>query len=725
MLRGDGNFEGGDLWIGDLENPNYATRLSMDGNISHPNGNLYLASGYAYKNTGSTSTFSINTPTVVSPKEKPFGIRSNYSGVPVAISGALYGNKGVGLVFGGRYDGSVIQYMTATNVKFTVNNNLANYHGDIRVVSNKPLISPTLGNVTFVLPPADSDATLEVEGGVEFQVSSAGEVKLSAFTVHAGSRIVIPYNTSSKTTGVVRVTETFAIPEDEGVVQIRFTTLPPAQTVDAPRVFPLVVVPSTQTLDAERFAVVVDDGTTVDWRPVLRVTEDAESGTKSLVAVFLGKGKLVTADSGTYTGASTDFSQYTSALSDEKAASWSDGNMPHELAIYEFGTRSGYGGCIRTPYNRADDYVFPGTLLRTVGTSATFVLADDKKTTVNLDLTSPLNLYVVRRMSPTLDGTVQMGADVNYSAWNASVVTIASTLSGNGNWKVAGISGTSSPHSTIAFTADNSEWKGSLSLWQNAANASDGNSYHQKLALVNPAGLGGALDTFNYKALSLSNFSEVIVTNSLALADDLNRGIYVTNTAIFNVAADCDFICGWPITFDGPLRKTGGGTLSLGGGARFLDAEGALTDAPSGAVDCMLSVFAGSVKVLAHDAVNGVTVNCAANTVLLLPFNPSDANLKRDGIRNVATDVPFTAGRTIRLRLTDVDASVVEAARLTDDGYKQGLFTVKTSAAQNLKSNLVFERVAGLHIVREDDAETGTTTFSAYGKKSGLAIMIK
>lgn len=724
-LRAKGAFGGGNLWIGDLDSPDYDTALRMDGHVSNNNGFLKLAVGYASKSANSDSAYHMNAPIIVSPKDKPFGFVSGYSDVPMTINTSLTGDYGVGFVFGGRYNGSGFTYMTKTNVTLTVTAGLSQYHGDIHVLSTNQLISSTVGNVTFGLPPTNSDATLEIDGGAELKFTSVGEVELSGLTLHAGSRICIPYDSASTTTGVVRATSAFSLQEEGGTVQIRFSSMPDERTDDKALEFPLIVVPDTQTLDAARFELTDASSYAIDQRPVFRVVTNETARTKSLVAVFLGKGRLTVNDNTAYSG-SGPFDTYTSALSDSKAASWSDGNMPHKFAIYEFGNSTGYGMCIRTPYDRTDDYTFPGVLLRTIGKSAAFVLADNTKTTVDFDLTSPLALRVVKSKDPTLDGTIQMGADVTSRAWYGSELTVASKLSGSGSWSVEGISGTSSPHSTISFTADNSGWTGTLSLKQSVNGDTipgTANARHQKLVIANPAGLGGALGEFDYKALSLADCSELIVTNSVTLDGGLNRGIYVTNTATFTVDSGCEFVCNWPITFGGPLRKWGDGTLVLSGGARFLDSDGAVTNAPGGA-SYGLSVLEGFLKVLAHDAVNGVTVDLSSSTALQLPFNPEDADLKRYGVYNVETEVPFTEGKPIPMQLADVDADAVKALRETEGGYKQGLLTVKTSAAENARNNLSFNSIPGLRVIREDDAEAGTTTFSLCGKKTGFQLIV-
>jgi hypothetical protein len=389
----------------------------------------------------------------------------------------------------------------------------------------------------------------------------------------------------------------------------------------------------------------------------------------------------------------------------------------------------GSGHSIRTPYLRNEDYVFPGLVLRTGGTSANFTLADNTKTTINLELMVDLSLRVVSGLKPTLAGTIHMGANVSSLACSGSELTIASTLIGNGNWEVRG-SSKEKPHYKIAFTSDNSQWKGSLSLVKYQAEATTvADTQHLKMVVVNPAGLGGALDEFNCKALSLADCSEMIVTNSLELAKDLNRGLYVTNTATINVDADCDFVCNWPITFDGPLRKVGGGTLSLGGDAKFLDSECELVGVPRADVDCRLSVTNGAVKALRHDCLNGVTVELLENGRLALDFNPDNVELKRYGFYIEKTDTPFNATGEINFRIDNPDYAALLAAK---ENYKLGLLTVKTSAANalNLGSRIKFNKsrvVDGLleRMIREDDEETRLTTYSAYYDFVGFQVIVR
>ena len=740
LLRAVNNFEGGNLTIGDTNAPNYSCRLQMDGNVAHPNGTLTLAVGYAFKGSSSTSSYNIYDPIIASPKDKPFGFYSRNDNV-IGIKGSFSGGADVGFLIGGYFDGEKDVYSTATNTTVNLNPGLADYHGEIRVICSGRLQSPGRPNLFLYVPPCQSDASLEIENGVEFLADGVGEIKLSNLTAHADSYLYVDYNSSTKQASVIRVTGTFSIPEDEGQVELRFASKFPTSgsTTDEARLFPILVVPISQELDANRF--VLQDAETLppDERRVLRVVEDVEAGTKTLVYGFLGKGKLDVSDKSVFSGASTDFSVYSSALTN--ATSWSNDRLPHENAIYEFGDVSGYGSCIRTPYLREEDYVFPGEFLRTIGASATFVLADETKTTVNFDLTSPLSLRVIKAKSPTLAGTIRMGADVDSCAWNGSVLTIDSKLSGPGNWTVIGTASTGSPHSKIVFTADNSEWTGALALYQSAYESqnvpSTSDNKHQKLILVNPKGLGGKMGEMNYKALLLADYSELIVTNSVTLAGGLNRGIFTSGRSTFSIDSDAVLTCQWPLAFDGTLLVKNGGTLRLGGSEpRFADGEGAIVnDPPADTSKCIFDIYRGVVDVLSYDCLNGVTINprpltytkkvVETSSLFELPFNASDVNLRRYGLYNVKSTTPFVEGQTINIRLADVDATALEAARLTDEGYKQGLITVKTTAAKNVEDNLVVEKVEGLRLIREDDAETETTTFSLYGKKAGILLLVR
>ena len=56
LLRGQNDFAGGDLYVGDINDPNYNTRLCMDGHVRNDGNKLMLSVGYAYKNPASQSS---------------------------------------------------------------------------------------------------------------------------------------------------------------------------------------------------------------------------------------------------------------------------------------------------------------------------------------------------------------------------------------------------------------------------------------------------------------------------------------------------------------------------------------------------------------------------------------------------------------------------------------------------------------------------------------------
>ncbi|MBR3822397.1 MAG: hypothetical protein IKJ37_12360, partial [Kiritimatiellae bacterium] len=146
-------------------------------------------------------------------------------------------------------------------------------------------------------------------------------------------------------------------------------------------------------------------------------------------------------------------------------------------------------------------------------------------------------------------------------------------------------------------------------------------------------------------------------------------------------------------------------------------------------VDCRLSVTNGAVKALRHDCLNGVTVELLENGRLALDFNPDDVQVRRYGFYNVNTDAPFPADGEINVRIDNPDYADLLASK---ENYKLGLLTVKTSAANalNLGSRIKFNKsriVDGLleRVIREDDAETELTTYSAYYDFGGFRVIVR
>ena len=724
-------FKGGSLVIGDLASPNYSTRLYFNGNVTIPNGTLTFACGYAQHGTASGSNYNIPDVYVTASASAPFGVLNTGNSCKGITIAKLIGESGTGIVLGGRYTGNGAYTRDSHTDETYKLSDISQYHGNITIMSERSHLSRNTGNVRVTIAMSDTfGGSLEAEDGVDILAVDAQELAVSNLTLHAGSSYRVGYDTDSKTASVIRVSHKFSIPEDEGKVYIRFSSNPEAS--EKVRTYPLIVVPDSEELDEGRFS--VNETLDPEYLPRLSVVHDETTHTKTLVATFCAKLRLVTADK---TGYESDGANYTSALSEGHESQWSDGKLPHELAVYEMGQETGYGNCLRTcEFKSTADYVFKGELLRTMGDQAFFVFAGHHAFEANIEVTAMTYFRVYNGFDPTLRGTLALNANVQSQTYNGSVLTVKSAISGAGNWTIPGRNGTSSPQGTVAFEGDNSEWKGAISMTQKSGTGKNGRAYpcyetyHQNLLFSDEKNLGGPLDEFNYKALSLNHYSAVLVTNSLALSKDMNRGIYVTNAAIFNVSADCTFDCGWPVTFAGTLYKSGAGTVGFDG-VKFRDAAGALTDEiPEKPEHRLLVVTNGCVKALSHDCLDGITIDLrkptsTVSTSLAVAFNPADADLKRYGFYNVKTTTPFAEGHVINFKILNVDAAALEAARAMDAGYKQGLVTVKTTVAKNVEDNLAVEKVKGLRLIREDDAETETTTFSLYGKKLGLAIIVR
>ena len=745
----DNPFAGGPLVIG-KDGQHALNILYCNGHCNPGTVPMTWYAGYATHGTASGSSYTISMPvTVTAPAATPFGLSISGSNTKGFVVSTISGERGTGLVVGGYFNYSTDKIVThsATNVSYTVGSTANGYRGDLTVVSGKNTLEPSgYGNVMLFLSnyPDEVCGAYEVKAGAGLSLQTQKELKLSSFTLHADS--AVRFAVDGKNVPSVRVSETFAVPpEEDGKVLLFFSKTPVrAAGDDAAKslILSLLTVPDTQTLDPSRFC------TNLDGDFYLNVSTNDVAHTRTLELVLPGQVKLETGDSTDYATDQTTLATYGSALTN--AAQWSDKALPHADAngrkiIYSFGQKTGYGNTIRTPfgtdaYDPTQDYVFPGTVLRAIGKAqAILVFANNQAFEANIESdATAFRMRVANGKAPILRGTIHSDVEISSYAYAGSVLMIESEISGAASYTVKSYTSTGSPSATTVFAGDNSRWTGSITVTQ-GANPSNGFPTFNKTQTVRfseEKNLGGPLESFNYKAVQLQDYCILTTTNDVTLSKSTNRGLFVSGIGSISVPKGVTMNLCWPVTFDGALYKWDVGTLGLGGSAKFLDSDGELADVPPAEAEKRTFVVTnGCVKALSHDCLNGVTISLSPvivknkvvtnSSLMALPFNPADADLKRYGFYNVKTETPFIPGQTISFKLADVDADALEVARATDAGYKQGLITVKTTAAKNVEDNLVIEKVKGLRLIREDDAETETTTFSLYGKKEGVLLIVR
>ena len=283
---------------------------------------------------------------------------------------------------------------------------------------------------------------------------------------------------------------------------------------------------------------------------------------------------------------------------------------------------------------------------------------------------------------------------------------------------------TSATKGNYRFTGLNTNFTGNIAVEQRSTGEYlNFDSLFQTLFVNDGRNLGGAKDEFDAKALMLDTMSRLSVTNgTVTLASGLNRGIYMKSGRFF-VDASCTLDVNWPITMHGRMWKEGTGTLVLGGDVRFDSADG-----EPEATSNLFRVVSGTVKVAAHNAMDGLATTFDNGTSLVLAINPEDANLTKYGILNAKTETPFVLNTGLSKLPLTVDTSAyptVEQMPLT-----LGLVTVTNtpatvSAVRDMLPILKPYSDVRQRIVERENAGEGTVTFALELKHVGFKIVVR
>lgn len=711
----DSVFTGASLTIGSEEENKWDSRICHDSWDMGYNG-IRCVRGYYLFNVSSTSIYQfkckIDSPVeILSAAETPFGFKSNggYNNHIFEITGAFTGNSGTGVYIGANHDPMDKQGPTLiapqTNITFSICD-ATGYHGKFTVFSTEGVdfgYGLSLGAGTV-------PATVEMMPATRLSTRSANEdVTIANLTLHGGSALKTSYDVAQGTNGVITVSDAFS--KTDGKVEVIVDNAPSATGNEA-IVLPVLRVPFAAALDESDFKIATADSYSAQG--VLRVVADEAAGVRTLCVIYRPVIQMTGDDSNSV---QSDTDMYPSSMTN--GVNWSDSLAPHSNAAYQVIWHD-----LRTPHGRDVDFDFPGDELWFSTYRASKLILCCRTLYVGRllwDTTHASSLLsLVCGMSTTLQGRFTLNATLAVSQYANSVFTVESEIDGPGGWKMTGYIGTGVPSATTVFAGMNTNWTGSITFDQAARHDAtyDFPNFNQRQILKFSDGrnLGGKLAAFNAGALTLKGYTEVIPTAPATLAAEMNRGISVVDAAQFNIAEGCDLRCEWPITLGGTLYKFGVGTLALGGSGLVV---------PAGGEGNRIVVSNGYVKAVSSDAFNGATLDFAANrpTGLKVDFVQNDVSLRRYGLKNVATETPFAG--TVNVSFD----GVTDAAFVPGTEIKVGICTVQTKVADDVAKLLKVTRpkhpMWRAQVVREDDPETGWTTFSLLDKESGLLMILK
>ena len=702
-------FVGNSLTIGTANNKG---SLYLRGQkLAFPNEGLILRKGgianYIYRSsTVSVSGHSnlLGKVTVTAPKTAPITFTSAYHNLFLRMDGELIGDSTAGFQVG-----------TATvrsNCLFTVNH-ADRYFGDITVVSGRANTPDRNFGYGVGLGPSTYPGRIALltAGTLLWSPLAGVTATVNVLEFSEGSYLRFYYDPATEKSGFIDVTGSLTLPNAPLVVQAEYT--PVFSTTGEDVRCAILRGPAGVRLDPAQFAfdpnAAFEPGSgKAPQRIHFEVETDTATNRDTLYAVVEPVVKLLSGD-----GNERDAVQaMANGTSLTNAVKWGDGRLPHANAHYYVAgyLNSTFGG---------EDYVFPGRSL--IYNNGTFHLFGSHR--LSFPIIDGGNL---RFRGCSSAGEIAIcggklyakGSYVSFAAYANHVLRVESEIVGNAEVLLGGESGTSSHRGTFEFTALNTNSFGRVyfnGVYDRtlAPNFSEG---YLTLNLFDERNLGAALPEFMFNALDIGVYCEVAVTNDVTLSAAQNRGIFVTRGGgRLNVAEGATLECRWPITLDDPLWKTGAGTLALDGAPGFAEEVGGVTNRvetlPEEESKRLLIVTNGFVKALSADCVNGLTVSLSKKNVtgLVLDYATGDETLARYGFRNVKTDTPFV-GDTIRVSVENVGPEAFAASRRG----KLGLLTVKTTAADYVRSRLLVTRPSGVicGVLREDDAETGWTTFS-------------
>jgi hypothetical protein len=279
------------------------------------------------------------------------------------------------------------------------------------------------------------------------------------------------------------------------------------------------------------------------------------------------------------------------------------------------GLASGTWPIIRTPYysNTSTPFVFAGDAL-VIGQGGNILPCSKDVTFKNLVL-SVNTTYVLSLASVPayLRGSLHLRASSDsypqkIQAYMRGLNTVAAEVSGPGTLNVMGRSGSGNPYGDIEFTALNTNYTGRIKVLANVNNVSPAQDdyKHERVFVTDARNLGGPLPEFRADALELADYSVLEARNNVDL-NVSNRGVKVTGNAAFSAPENVTLAISNDLTWNGAARKTGAGTLALGGTPRL-----------TAGATAALSVEQGFLQVRSSNAVNGVAVSFEDGAYLLV-----------------------------------------------------------------------------------------------------------
>ena len=545
------------------------------------------------------------------------------------------------------------------------------------------------------------------EGGV---LSYTQSRSVKDLTLGADSLLKVPF--SGKTATALTVTNSFAVADGAMIELDGFSSVAFTNGIENVSVLRLegVAAENAPDVSALRFKT-LECGLP---RSAVFAWVDGEDGSKTLSLswkpVVIAK-QFVTA---------------TQMLDENYAGYWSDGKLPHEGCDYLM-----IGNGATDTFSCPSTFSFPGDSL-TLEKQSVYMNkagADWRGADCHFD-DLRLNGFAATfyESNKKFTGVMQiMPGGASFSIYQTKFLNLYCEIKGEGNLKFDGKSSNASPYGTAVLAGTNLCYGGRITV-TTPVFAGNGN----KPATPNPdsdpqivtrclvhdgRALGGRYtkDDNAYSAITIQNYSKLYTERSISI-DEPTRGVFIDNGALFEVPDGESLTINSAITYNGELRKLGGGTLALGARALFVDgnAETAPVEGKN-----ILSVRAGALKPVNPQSTDGLAMEFKEGTSLVLPANGAVGFLS---VRNGSSiTVDTLSGKVpVHFDLTGFDVS--------GTAFSIPLATVKEEMAQTVAAKLAPKSKVGKNALQKIDVVSngdGTATIKAKYVFKALSITIR
>ena len=534
------------------------------------------------------------------------------------------------------------------------------------------------------------------------------------------------------TAGAFSVTGAF---ENASVVTVRVDTARFPGTVD------LVSGPAgIFTLDDFVFA--DSSGVPLDFLDSLSLVETAEGIV--VRAVQYPTATLTTSDESSRTrenSSSMTNSAHWSNVADWPNSETMPGGWHYALTSSAKYLRTSYSGALDAPMG---DIVFPGVSL-TLPSSTTLIMLNPSFACTNLVLDGGQiqpSLYVQAVFTGKITVTENGGSIYSY----LKTSEFESEIEGPGDLRITAASGASSgtPYGYVRLSGLNTNFTGAVTATipvytpDDISTSSGTNKItprfdrnYMHLQISDKRNLGGPLAAVNPQALTLENMSRLELAEGFTslMLDEPTRGVFVKWVGRFLADSGQTMSLASPLAVYGTMWKEGAGTLVLANPQPTFGADAVAATPDADATNRMFCVAAGTVRVAAGCAVNGLDVVVADGATLALDLASGDADMAAYGIRNELTPgTPFAAdGAAANVYLDLVPPADYEGAN------EVPVVTVKATDADSVDSLLVVRkptdsgRMRSLAKSRKPVmiGETACVTFTVNTLRHGLAFTVK